>query len=75
MQKQLEPIKLISGDRPLIAKLLGVSLVTVADTLGKRRGKRPTIIQMKIKMAAEFFEQKNKEKADYCVQLNREFDR
>ena len=74
MQKQQESIGLISGDRPLIAQLLGVSLVTVSDTLKDRRGKRTTVLQLKIKMAAEYCAQKNREKAAYCMKLFQEFN-
>ncbi len=69
MQKQEETVGLLSGDQPLIAGVLGVSLATVSDTLKKRRGKRTTLMQLKIKKAAEFCIQKNKEKIAFCTQL------
>ena len=69
MQKQLERIRLLSGDKALIAEGLGVSIVTVGDTLKERRGKRTTVTQLKIKKAAEFFIKKNREKLEFCMKL------
>jgi predicted transcriptional regulator len=70
MEKSVETVGLLSGDQPLIAGVLGVSLATVSDTLKKRRGKRTTLVQLKIKKAAEFCIQKNKEKIAYYKELS-----
>lgn len=71
MEKRIEAIGLLSGDRPLIAEALGVSQVTVADTLKERRGKRATLIQLKIKKAAAYCIQKNREKMAFCLEISR----
>lgn len=70
MQKQWENPGLLSGDKPLIAHALGISLVTVADILKNRRGKRSTLLQRKVRRAAEFCIQKNKEKVEFCLFLS-----
>ena len=72
MQKQPKTVGLLSGDKPLIAESLGVSMVTVADTLKERRGKRATLLQLKIKKAAAYCIKKNKEKMAFCVRLAKE---
>lgn len=69
MEKRIEAIGLLSGDKPLIAEALGVSQVTVADTLKERRGKRATLIQLKIKRAAAYCIQKNREKMAFCLEM------
>ena len=71
MEKRVGAIGLLSGDKPLIAEALGVSQVTVADTLKERRGKRATLIQWKIKKAAAYCIQKNREKMAFCLEIAR----
>lgn len=60
---------LISGDLNLIAKELGTADVVVRQVHKGLRGKRGSLLQVKIVQAIAFCEQKNREKIEYLQQL------